>query len=596
MRESTKSRCSPPPIDTRESRGDSSALPASWDRIGYLMAGDRVELIEEENGVVFLSWLRPRAIERISLLTAPIRLDVSTDRSFALDSDSGNFDTVLDSVPSYAFDSLRCRFHSRSCFQDKQSEQRIISCKPIKCFICPEFVVQFRCDDLSKQGQRAAGAVTYRTEHYPLRLTSPRLLRRRERQAIEWHPLNIRGLEKLEIVIWRSGALVLYPIYCCFTISDEDEEKLYSMALLVLPCIMTVLPIRKVASQGKSKSCSFSRIEVAEAFYAIVPSDVQYPVAKKDAQSSQKGFYFQSYVATVVPEKDKLLEIVNIKMSTWGTDPPPNRNGLLEPRARTATHNKTRRRPVVATRGKLKYYRRKKTRPSKAGHSRNNCVVNKQLQPQQSDPSNTITFTLATRRHSSLHHLIDHKHPGNSSGNDIKKIQTVTSTRVSEILKLPADARPTILRDVRSCSDWYVKGDRRPSVDSHTLSQIDMLRYDYRINFCTQKQEIAKEKELNSSETEETHSPMRTEINDTFIKRKRSRKIKSAVLGRARNLVPTTKLDVDDQTYQINGAIACGICGRRRRDARAPSRDESLSNIPRASIKSGDARAPLVLA
>ncbi|GBP52269.1 hypothetical protein EVAR_9180_1 [Eumeta japonica] len=38
------------------------------------------------------------------------------------------------------------------------------------------------------------------------------------------------------------------------------------------------------------------------------------------------------------------------------TDPPANRNGLLEPRARTATHNKTRRRPVVATRGKLKYY------------------------------------------------------------------------------------------------------------------------------------------------------------------------------------------------------------------------------------------------
>ncbi|GBP82100.1 hypothetical protein EVAR_89439_1 [Eumeta japonica] len=39
------------------------------------------------------------------------------------------------------------------------------------------------------------------------------------------------------------------------------------------------------------------------------------------------------------------------------TNPPANRNGLLELRARTATHNKTRRRPVVATQGKLKYYR-----------------------------------------------------------------------------------------------------------------------------------------------------------------------------------------------------------------------------------------------
>ncbi|GBP65083.1 hypothetical protein EVAR_46877_1 [Eumeta japonica] len=38
------------------------------------------------------------------------------------------------------------------------------------------------------------------------------------------------------------------------------------------------------------------------------------------------------------------------------TDPPANRNGLLELHARAATHNKTRRRPVVATRRKLKYY------------------------------------------------------------------------------------------------------------------------------------------------------------------------------------------------------------------------------------------------
>ncbi|GBP32635.1 hypothetical protein EVAR_25996_1 [Eumeta japonica] len=44
-------------------------------------------------------------------------------------------------------------------------------------------------------------------------------------------------------------------------------------------------------------------------------------------------------------------------LSSVSTDPPANRNGLLEPRARTATHNKTRRRPVVATRGKLKFYR-----------------------------------------------------------------------------------------------------------------------------------------------------------------------------------------------------------------------------------------------
>ncbi|GBO98447.1 hypothetical protein EVAR_81_1 [Eumeta japonica] len=45
-------------------------------------------------------------------------------------------------------------------------------------------------------------------------------------------------------------------------------------------------------------------------------------------------------------------------LSSVSTDPPANRNGLLKLRARAATHNKTRRRPVVATRGKLKYYRR----------------------------------------------------------------------------------------------------------------------------------------------------------------------------------------------------------------------------------------------
>ncbi|GBP18863.1 hypothetical protein EVAR_20393_1 [Eumeta japonica] len=39
------------------------------------------------------------------------------------------------------------------------------------------------------------------------------------------------------------------------------------------------------------------------------------------------------------------------------TNSPANRNGLLELRARAATQNKTRRRPVVATRRKLKYYR-----------------------------------------------------------------------------------------------------------------------------------------------------------------------------------------------------------------------------------------------
>ncbi|GBO98295.1 hypothetical protein EVAR_2_1 [Eumeta japonica] len=44
-------------------------------------------------------------------------------------------------------------------------------------------------------------------------------------------------------------------------------------------------------------------------------------------------------------------------LSSVSTDPPANRNGLLKLRARAATHNKTRRRPVVATRRKLKYYR-----------------------------------------------------------------------------------------------------------------------------------------------------------------------------------------------------------------------------------------------
>ncbi|GBP91369.1 hypothetical protein EVAR_66986_1 [Eumeta japonica] len=44
-------------------------------------------------------------------------------------------------------------------------------------------------------------------------------------------------------------------------------------------------------------------------------------------------------------------------LSSVSTNPPANRNGLLELRARAATHNKTRRRPVVATRRKLKYYR-----------------------------------------------------------------------------------------------------------------------------------------------------------------------------------------------------------------------------------------------
>ncbi|GBP68494.1 hypothetical protein EVAR_42445_1 [Eumeta japonica] len=45
-------------------------------------------------------------------------------------------------------------------------------------------------------------------------------------------------------------------------------------------------------------------------------------------------------------------------LSSVRTNPPANRNGLLELRARTATHNETRRRPVVATRRKLKYYRK----------------------------------------------------------------------------------------------------------------------------------------------------------------------------------------------------------------------------------------------
>ncbi|GBP60232.1 hypothetical protein EVAR_44607_1 [Eumeta japonica] len=45
-------------------------------------------------------------------------------------------------------------------------------------------------------------------------------------------------------------------------------------------------------------------------------------------------------------------------LSSVHTNPPANYNGLLKLRARTATHNKTRRRPVVATRGKLKYYRK----------------------------------------------------------------------------------------------------------------------------------------------------------------------------------------------------------------------------------------------
>ncbi|GBP68839.1 hypothetical protein EVAR_41577_1 [Eumeta japonica] len=44
------------------------------------------------------------------------------------------------------------------------------------------------------------------------------------------------------------------------------------------------------------------------------------------------------------------------KLKYYSTNPPANRNGLLELRARTATYNKTRRRPVVATRRKLKYY------------------------------------------------------------------------------------------------------------------------------------------------------------------------------------------------------------------------------------------------
>ncbi|GBP93117.1 hypothetical protein EVAR_65055_1 [Eumeta japonica] len=43
-------------------------------------------------------------------------------------------------------------------------------------------------------------------------------------------------------------------------------------------------------------------------------------------------------------------------LSHLSTNSPANRNGLLELRARTATRNKTRRRPVVATRRKLKYY------------------------------------------------------------------------------------------------------------------------------------------------------------------------------------------------------------------------------------------------
>ncbi|GBP22440.1 NPC intracellular cholesterol transporter 1 [Eumeta japonica] len=54
----------------------------------------------------------------------------------------------------------------------------------------------------------------------------------------------------------------------------------------------------------------------------------------------------------------KELLLFTCRHYIYDTDPPANRDGLLEPRARTATHNKTRRRPVVATRRKLKYYRR----------------------------------------------------------------------------------------------------------------------------------------------------------------------------------------------------------------------------------------------
>ncbi|GBP42151.1 hypothetical protein EVAR_25776_1 [Eumeta japonica] len=44
-------------------------------------------------------------------------------------------------------------------------------------------------------------------------------------------------------------------------------------------------------------------------------------------------------------------------LSSVSTNPPANRNGLLELRARAAAHNKTRRRPSGGHSKELKYYR-----------------------------------------------------------------------------------------------------------------------------------------------------------------------------------------------------------------------------------------------
>ncbi|GBP00591.1 hypothetical protein EVAR_64380_1 [Eumeta japonica] len=160
---------------------------------------------------------------------------------------------------------------------------------------------------------------------------------------------------------------------------EREQERLLSRCST---CSMSPLEIRRrvlgyvlCTTEGNKHLCKGNdKIRCHNVAYAVdcalklERDEVQFAVFSEEEMMllARMQPYAHKVVASIRKKKNrgclhclsykaKLLFI--FQQSLVSTNPPANRNGLLEPRARTATHNKRRRRPVVATRGKLKYYR-----------------------------------------------------------------------------------------------------------------------------------------------------------------------------------------------------------------------------------------------